>query len=39
MKLLHVNVIGNYVISASSNPDFNERAKEITDKLAGEISK
>lgn len=39
MKLLHSRVIGNYVIASSSNPDFNDRAKEIADKLAGEISK
>jgi len=39
MKLLHSSIVGNYVISASSNPDFNDLAKEITDKLADEVSK
>jgi multimeric flavodoxin WrbA len=39
MKLLQSSVIGNYVISSSSNPDFIDWAEEITVKLAGEISK
>ncbi|MCC5466703.1 flavodoxin family protein [Pelosinus baikalensis] len=37
MGVLKCNSVGKYIISLSSEPDFNDRAKEVTDKLARAI--
>jgi len=35
--VLKCNVVGKYIIPLSNEPDFSDRAKEVTDKLAQEI--